>query len=125
METLRGFTYLGDRVSVGGGCRAAVITTTKCRWVIFRECGELLYGRRIPLRLKGAVYESYVRPAMLYGSEAWFLNESEMSILQRTVISMVRAMCGVLLKDRKRSMDLVLMLGLNETRSVDYFKQCS
>ena len=29
----------------------------------------LLYDRRFPLRLKGAVYRSYVRPAMLYGSE--------------------------------------------------------
>ena len=28
---------------------------------------------------------------------------------------MVRAMCGVQLKDRKRSTDLTLMLGLNET----------
>ena len=28
---------------------------------------------------------------------------------------MVRAMCGVRLKDIKRSMDLMLMLGLNET----------
>ena len=28
---------------------------------------------------------------------------------------MVRAMCGVQLKDRKRSMDLMLMLDLNET----------
>ena len=28
---------------------------------------------------------------------------------------MVRTMCGVHLKDRKRSMDLMFMLGLNET----------
>ena len=28
---------------------------------------------------------------------------------------MVRAMCGVQLKDRKRFMDLMFMLGLNET----------
>ena len=28
---------------------------------------------------------------------------------------MVRTMCGVQLKDRKRSMDLMLMLGFNET----------
>ena len=28
---------------------------------------------------------------------------------------MVRAMCGVQLKDRKRSSDLMFMLGLNET----------
>ena len=28
---------------------------------------------------------------------------------------MVRAMCGVQLEDRKRSTDLMIMLGLNET----------
>ena len=27
------------------------------------------YGRRFPLKLKGTVYKSYVRPAILYGSE--------------------------------------------------------
>ena len=44
------------------------------------ECGELLYAI-FPLRLKEIVYESYVRPAMLYGSEAWYLKESEMNVL--------------------------------------------
>ena len=63
------------------------------------ECGEILYSR-FPLMLKGAVYKCYVRPAILYGSEAWCLKESEMKILRRTERSMVRAMCGVQLKDR-------------------------
>ena len=44
-------------------------------------CGGLLYGRRFPLRLKGAVYKSYVGLAMLYGGEAWCLREGEMGIL--------------------------------------------
>ena len=39
--------------------------------------------------------------------------EREMKILLRTERSMVKAICGVQLKDRKRSKDL--MLGLNET----------
>ena len=53
---------------------------------------------------------------MLYRSEAWWcLKEGDMGILQRTERSMVRAMCGVQLKDRKRSTDLMSMLGLNET----------
>ena len=56
---------------------------------MFRECDELLCGRRFPLRLKGAVYKSYVRPAILYGSEAWCLKESEMRILRRTERSTV------------------------------------
>ena len=50
-------------------------------------------------------------PAILYGSEAWCLKESETGILRRTERSMVRAMCGVHLKDRKRSTDLMFMLG--------------
>ena len=81
VETVQEFAYIGDRVSAGGGCEAAVTARTRCGWVKFRECSELLYGRRFPLWLKLAVYESYVRPAMLYGSEAWCLKESEMGIL--------------------------------------------
>ena len=33
--------------------------------------------------MKGAVYKSYVRPAILCGSVAWCLKESEMGILRR------------------------------------------
>ena len=114
MEAVQEFTYLGDRVSAGGGCEAAVIARTICGWVKFMECCELLYGRRFPLRQKGAFYKSYVKPAMQYGSEAWYLTESEMGIFQRTERSMVRAMCGVQRKDRERSTGLMFMLGLLE-----------
>ena len=81
MKTVTEFTYLGDRVS-------AVTARKRCGWVMYRECGELLYGKIFPLRLKGAVYRRYVSPAIPYGSEAWCLMESEMGILQRTERSM-------------------------------------
>ena len=50
VETVRKFTYLGDRVFAGGGCEAAVTARTRCGWVKLRECGELQYGRRFPER---------------------------------------------------------------------------
>ena len=56
------FARLGDRESAGGRCVAAMTTRTRCGWFMFGECGEVLYGRRFPLWLKGAVYESYVWP---------------------------------------------------------------
>ena len=56
--TVRDCTYHGDRVSAGGGCEAAVTARTRCGWVRFSECDELLCGRRFPLNLKGAVYWS-------------------------------------------------------------------
>ena len=71
VETVREFTYLGDRVSSGEGCEAVVNARTRCGWIKLRECSELLYGRRFPLKLKGVVNKSYVRPAILYGSETW------------------------------------------------------
>ena len=72
----------GDRVNAGGGCEAAVTARTRYGWVKLRECGDLLYCRGFAQRFKGAVYMSYVRPAILYGSEAWFLRESEMECYQ-------------------------------------------
>ena len=70
VATVMEFTYLGDTVSAGGGCEAAVTARTRCGWAKFRESGELLYGRRFPLKLKGTAYRSYVRPAVMYVSEA-------------------------------------------------------
>ena len=59
------------------------------------ECGDILY----------------IRPEILYRSEAWFLKDYKMGILQRTERSMVRVLCGVQLNDRKIATDLFLMLG--------------
>ena len=35
---VREFTYLGDSVSTGGGCEAAVTARTRCGWVKFTKC---------------------------------------------------------------------------------------
>lgn len=115
VETVKGFCYLGDRVNASGGCEAAVTARARFGWVKFRECGELLNGKRFSLKVKGMVYRSCVRSVMLYGSETWCLSENEMAILRRTERAMVRAMCGVKLMDKKRTEDLMEMLGLEET----------
>ena len=73
MKTLRKF---GDRVSAGGGCAAAVTARTRCGWITFRECGELLYVR-FPLKLKGDVYKEVSKASNSVGSEAWYLKEWE------------------------------------------------
>jgi len=56
--------------------------------------------------LENAVYISYIsnlNAIILYGSETWCLRENEMAILRRTEKSMVRAMCGIKLMDRKNT----------------------
>ena len=103
--TGREFTCIGDRMRAGGTCEAVVTTRTRCGWAMFMKCGRFLCGR-FPLKLKEAVYKSYIGPAILYGSEAWCPKESKMGILQRTERSMLREICGVQLKDLR-----MLMLG--------------
>ena len=48
---------------------------------------------------------------MLYGSETWCLRENEIAILRRTE----RAMYGAKLMEKKRTEDLMEMLGMKET----------
>ena len=70
VEAVSEFSHLADRVSARGIYEAAVTARTRCGWVKFRKCGELLYGRQIPLMVKVDFYKRYVRPAKLYESEA-------------------------------------------------------
>ena len=111
VETVKGFCYVGDELNASGGCEITLTSRVRIGWMKFRECGELLRGRRFSLRMKAMVYRSCIRSAMLYGSETWCLRESEMAILRRTKRDMVRSMCGVKLVDRKK----MEMLGLRKT----------
>ena len=77
VETVKGFCYLGDRLIASGGCETAVTARVRIEWMKFRECGELLL-ERFSLKMKGMVYRSCVKSAMLYGSETWCLRENEM-----------------------------------------------
>ena len=57
VETVREFSYLGDKVSASERCEAAMTVRTRCGWVKFTKCGELSI--------------SYIRPATLHGSKVW------------------------------------------------------
>ena len=39
VETVQKFTNHAHRVSVGGGCKAAMTTRTRYGWAKFRRCG--------------------------------------------------------------------------------------
>ena len=52
VEAVKESTYLGDRVSKGGGCEAAVTARTRCGLVKPKDCVELLYEKKFPLKLK-------------------------------------------------------------------------
>ena len=74
VETINEFCCLGDRLNASGGFEMAVTSRARLAWV---ECRELLHGKSFLLMMKGRVYQSCVRSAMLYGSETWCLRETK------------------------------------------------
>ena len=62
--------------------------------------------------MKGKIYSACVLNVMVYGSETWAFKASETQQLVRTERMMVRWMCGVSLRDRKASQELLDRLGI-------------
>ena len=102
VESTKGFCYFCNRLNASGGCEAAVTERTRVEWNKFRECGEILIRKRSSLQMKGKIYKSYVRSAMLYGSKTWCLRKNDVAILRKAERFMVRAMCSVKLMEEYR-----------------------
>ena len=89
----------------GGGVEAAR-ARVRCAWAKFKELSPILTARGASYRIKGKIYKARVRSPLTYGTETWAMKKANLHSLDRTEQTMVRWMCRVLLKDRKRSVDL-------------------
>ena len=58
----------------GGGADSASVTRVRCAWRKFKELSGILTRKGVSLKLKGKVYVTCVRSAMVYGSEIWAMN---------------------------------------------------
>ena len=114
IERVESFVYLGDKLNAGGGCLSAVTARVRVGWMKFRDLSGVLCGRKWSVKMKGRVYKACVRAAMIYGGETWVMRKEEEGVLQRAERAMVRMMCGVKLRDRKSSVELMSMVGLSE-----------
>ena len=63
----------------------------------------VLCDRKINVKLKGKVYKTVVRPAMMYGAETWPLKKTQKKKLEVEEMKMLRWMCGVTEMDKIRN----------------------
>ena len=108
------FKYLGITMSKKGGSEDAVRARISAAWTKWKDFTAVIYDKRIPRRLKMKVYETVIRPVMLYGAETWVLRRKEERMLKSTEMKMLRRIKGVTKLDRQRNEDILEELGVTD-----------
>ena len=65
MPRLKEFKYLGSTVQESGSCEREIKKRLQARWNGWRKVLGVICDRTLPARIKGKVYSSVVRPAMV------------------------------------------------------------
>ena len=71
LKKVETFKYLGTTLSKDGELDREINARIQAGWNNWRKCSGLICDRKVSARIKGKVYRSVVRPAMIYGSETW------------------------------------------------------
>ena len=112
LEAVDRFCYLGDMLSAGGGCMAAVTAICRCAWGKFRENLPLLTSKPVPFDLRGCLFCSNVRSSMLHGTETWPMTSDAFHRLCHNDRAMIHWICGVKPSDDPSMDDLHAKLGI-------------
>ena len=118
LECVPKFCYLGDTLGAGGGVEEAARARVRCAWAKFKELSPILTTQGASYGIKGKIYKARVQSALTYGTETWAMKKANLHSLEMTDRMMVRWMCGVLLGDRKRSVDMYSLLGVQSAAEV-------
>ncbi|KAK3514739.1 hypothetical protein QTP70_029689 [Hemibagrus guttatus] len=103
VKKVQEFKYLGSTVQSNGECGKEVKKRVQAGWNGWRKVWGVLCDRKISARIKGKVYRSVVRPAMLYGLETVSLRKRQESELEVAELKMLRFSLGVTRLDRIRN----------------------
>ncbi|KAK3508959.1 hypothetical protein QTP70_015383, partial [Hemibagrus guttatus] len=103
VKKVQEFKYLGSTVQSNGECGKEVKKRVQAGWNGWRKVSGVLCERKISVRIKGKVYRTVVRPAMLYGLETVSLRKRQESELEVAELKMLTFSLGVTRLDRIRN----------------------
>ncbi|KAK3522926.1 hypothetical protein QTP86_009722 [Hemibagrus guttatus] len=85
VKKVQEFKYLGSTVQSNGECGKEVKKRVQAGWNGWRKVSGVLCDQKISARIKGKVYRTVVRAAMLYGLETVSLRKRQESELEAVV----------------------------------------
>ncbi|KAK3511357.1 hypothetical protein QTP70_005279 [Hemibagrus guttatus] len=103
VKKVQEFKYLGSTVQSSGECGKEVKKRVQAGWNGWRKVSGVLCDRKISARIKGKVYRTVVRAAMLYDLETVSLRKRQESELEVAELKMLRFSLGVTRLDRIRN----------------------
>ena len=103
LKRVKTFTYLGSTLAEDGELDAEVTHRVQSGWKNWKRVSGVLCDRRMNMKIKGKVYRTVVRPALMYGAETWALKKTQEKKLEVAEMRMLRWMCGVTKMDKIRN----------------------
>ena len=100
MPRVKEFKYLGSMVQESGICERKVRRRVQVGWNRWRKVSRVICDRKLPARVKGKMYDSVVRPAMVSGLETVVVTKKQVKEMEVTDIKMLRFAMGVTRKDK-------------------------
>ena len=95
--------HLGSTVQENGGCEREVKKRVQAGWNEWRRVSGVICDKRLPARVKGKVYSSVVKPAMVYGLETVAVTKKQVEEMEVAEMKMLRFAMGVTRKDKIRN----------------------
>ncbi|KAJ8704761.1 hypothetical protein PYW08_012081 [Mythimna loreyi] len=96
------FKYPGSLIQGNGEIDRDVAHRINSGWMKWRQVTGTTCDPRMPLKMKGKIYKSVIRP-VLYGSECWAMKKTDEKRLHVAEMRMLRWMCGVTRMDKVRN----------------------
>ena len=100
LERMNTFKYLRATLAENGDLDTEMTHRIQSGWKNWKRISGILCDRRISFRVKGKVYQTVVRLAMMYGAETWAMKKAQEKKLYVAEMRMLRWMSGVTKLDR-------------------------
>lgn len=103
VKRVKTFKYLGSTLADDGELDAEVTHRVQSGWKNWKRVSGVLCDRRMNVKIKGKVYRTVVRPALMYGAETWAAKKTQEKKLDVAEMRMLRWMCGATKIDKIRN----------------------
>ena len=107
LPTVQFFKYLGSTIDRRGAASKYVENRVAKAWSKWRELGGVICDKKVPTKLKVLIYQTVIRPTLLYGCETWTISIKDERCVATTEMRMVRWAMGVSLLEHRRNEEIL------------------